>query len=158
MKTLATLIRHGITYLVGLLVAWFALHLAAPEDLKSATDAANALVEPLVIVAGFVAVILSRLLLTWAGNLFRRGAGETTGSGTPLLVALGVGTAAVGFLPSCSLPGASASEYPVSGFVAYTDPNTGAQVGMTVGTPAKAKKAKPVKVRKPAVVDAQSGK
>jgi hypothetical protein len=149
MKTLATLTRHGITYLVGLLVAWFTLHLTAPDELKTATDAANALVEPLVIVAGFVAVVLSRLAMPFVNNLFRRGAGEKGDSGGGLnLLGLGgmmmIGTAAVGTLPSCT-PGQS-TEYPVTGFVSYTDPQTGAQVGMNIGQPKKAKKAKAPKV------------
>ena len=52
-----------------------------------------------------------------------------------------ISTAAVGSLPSCS-PGSSPSEYPVSAFASYTDPQTGAQVGFNVGQPPKAKKVK----------------
>ena len=107
MKTFATLIRHAITYLVGLLVAWFAIHLTAPDDLKTATDAANALIEPLCVVAGFVAVILTRLAMPLFSKLFRRGAGETdaaSGGGLSPCV-MGFVLAAglvVGALPSCS--------------------------------------------------------
>ena len=160
MKTLATLIRHAITYLVGILVAWFTLHLTAPDELKSATDAANALVEPLVIVTGFVAVVLSRLAMPVLTNLFRRGAGEDSsggsGGGLNLLMLGGmlmISTAAVVTLPSCNLPAPSGAEYPVSGFVTYTDPQTGAQVGRQVGQPPKA--TKPKKAKAPKVIAAK---
>lgn len=151
METLATLTRHVITYLVGLLAAWLALHLTG-ADLESATKAANALVEPLVILAGFVAVILARLAMPVFNKIFRRGAGEGSGGSAGglglLVVGLGLSMAVVGTLPSCALPGAASfkSEYPVSGFVSYTDPQTGAQVGMTVGQPSPLKKPKKAKV------------
>jgi hypothetical protein len=152
MQTLATLTRHGITYLVGILTAWLAVYLTAPEELKTATEAANALVEPLVILIGFVAVILSRLAMPALNKIFRRGAGEDSANGTGLapLVAIGtvIGmTAAVGgLLPSCSTGPVSGAEYPVTGFVSYTDPQTGAQVGVNIGQAKKAKKAKAPKV------------
>lgn len=118
MKTLATLTRHSVTYLVGLLVAWFAVHLTAPDDLKTATDAANALVEPLCVVIGFVAVILTRLAMPIFNKLFRRGAGETTsdsaGGLSPCVMglALAAGLLVVGALPSCS-PG-TAQAWPIT--------------------------------------------
>jgi hypothetical protein len=108
MKTFATLIRHAVTYLVGLLVAWFAIHLTAPDDLKAATDAANALVEPLCVVAGFVAVILTRLAMPFFSRLFRLGSGETEDKGSAgglspcVLLWIGMTVAFMGSLPSCS--------------------------------------------------------
>ena len=110
MKTLATLSRHLITYVTGLLVAWVAIYLTG-EDLKTATDAANSLVEPLVILAGFVAVVLSRLAMPIFDKLFRQGAGEDAmtktprgGSmgGLPLWVLIGTLAGLVGCLPACS--------------------------------------------------------
>lgn len=146
MKTLAALIRHAVTYLVGLLVAWFTLHLTTPEDLKVVVDAATSLVEPLVILAGFAAVILARLAMPVLNKIFRRGAGEGSGGasgGMVLLVLwLGLSMTVVGTLPSC-VPGA---EYPVTGSLAYTDPATGAQVGLAVGSPQAAKKPKRAKI------------
>lgn len=105
MKTLATLFRHGVTYLVGLLIAWFTLHLSG-ADLKSASDAANALIEPLVIVLGFVGVILTRLAMPYLSKIFRRGAGETDGDSggglLPCFIVLSMAAAFMGSLPSCS--------------------------------------------------------
>lgn len=145
MKTLATLTRHTLTYLVGLLAAWLALHLTG-ADLESATKAANALVEPLVILAGFVAVILARLAMPVLNKIFRRGAGEGSGGASggmvPLALWLGLSMAVVGTLPSCT-PGL---EYPVTGTLAYTDRQTGAQVGLAVGSPTAAKKPKRAKI------------
>lgn len=141
MKTLATLTRHGITYLVGLLTAWLTLHLTAPEDLKAAVAAVEALVEPLVVISGFVAVVLARLAMPVVNKIFRRSAGEETGGasgGMSLLWLVGmtmICTAAVGTLPSCA-PG-TAGFSPVTGYVTYTDPQTGAQVGMKVGEPGR---------------------
>lgn len=138
MQTLATLARHITTWLIGLLVGWFTIQLTSPEELKTATDAANALVEPLVILVSTVAVILSRLAMPWVTKIFRKSAGEDSGGsagGLNLLMLGGlmmIGTAAVGLLPSCS-------SYPVSGFVKYTDPQTGAQAGLNVGQPVATK-------------------
>jgi hypothetical protein len=106
MKTLATLSRHGVTYLVGLLTAWLAVHLAA-DDLKVATDAANALVEPLVILVGFVGVILARLAMPFFNKIFRRDTGNAmdAGSGSgmvPMLGLLCMAAGLLGALPSCS--------------------------------------------------------
>ena len=106
MKTFATLARHEVTYLVGLLVAWFTLHLTAPEDLKTATDSAHALVEPLVVVAGFVAVILTRLAMPALNKIFRRGSGENDGDSagglSPCWIIVVMAAALMGALPSCS--------------------------------------------------------
>lgn len=146
MNTLATLARHIITYIVGLLVAWFTLHLTTPEDLKVVVDAATSLVEPLVILAGFAAVIVARLAMPVLNKIFRPDAEEKSGGvsgGTTLLVLwLGLSMAVVGTLPSC-VPG---QEYPLSGTLAYTDPQTGAQVGLAVGKPTAAKKPKRAKI------------
>lgn len=128
MQMLASLIRHVVTYLVGILVTWFTLHLVAPDELKAATDAAYALVGPLVIVLSFVAVILSRLAIPFLSNLFRRGAGENVNDGlklVPWLAWLGLSAAAVGTLPSCS------PEYPLHGSVNYIDGATGAKGGLS---------------------------
>lgn len=113
MKTLATLVRHAVTFLIGLLVAWFTVHLTAPEELKTATDAANALVEPLVVVAGFVGVILSRLAMPFLSKYFRLGAGEHSDKGSagglmPCVLGLSMAAALLGLsLPSCAPNGLS---------------------------------------------------
>ena len=127
MQTLATLTRHGITYLVGILTAWLAVYLTAPEELKSATEAANALIEPLVVLAGFAGVILSRLAMPALNKIFRRSAGEGSGGasgGTSLLVmvvSMSMAVVAGTLLPSCATA-------PLTGSVSYTDPQTGAEV------------------------------
>ena len=129
MNTLATLARHIITYLVGMLIAWLTIYLTG-ADLESATKAANALIEPLVIVAGFVAVIVARLAMPVLNKIFRPEAEEKSGGvsgGMALLVLwLGLSMAVVGTLPSC-VPG---QEYPLSGTVSYRDPRTGAKGGL----------------------------
>lgn len=133
MQTLATLARHIITYTIGMLVAWLAVYLTGP-DLKAATDAANALVEPLVILAGFGAVIVSRLAMPWLNKIFSRAAGEegSGGSGGGLnLLGLGgilmISTAAVGTLPSCAPSG---DEYPLTASISFRD-ESGAKAGLT---------------------------
>lgn len=133
MQTLATLTRHGVTYLVGIITAWLTLHLTAPEEIQAATDAANALVEPLVILAGFVGVIVARLAMPMLNKIFRRSAGEGSGGtsgGTSLLVlvvATSMAVAAGTLLPSCTGP--------LTGSVGYTDPQTGARLGVTFTPP-----------------------
>lgn len=130
MQTLSTLIRHLVTYVVGMLIAWLTIYLTGP-DLETATAAANALVEPLVILAGFAAVILSRLAMPVLNQLFRRGAGEAdNGGGTLPLALVGwmvVGAMAAGTLPSCS---PSAGEYPLTATLSFRDPS-GAKAGIT---------------------------
>ena len=127
MQTLATLTRHGVTYLVGILTAWLTLHLTAPEEIRAATDAAAALVEPLVVLAGFTAVIVARLAMPMLNKIFRRSAGEESGGtsgGTSLLVmvvSMSMAVAAGTLLPSCATA-------PLTGSVSYTDPATGAEV------------------------------
>ncbi len=156
MKTLATLTRHIITYLTGMLVAWLTIYLTG-ADLESATQAANALVEPLVILAGFVAVIVSRLAMPFLNNIFRRGAGEGTdsdagasGGKLPLALFL-MATAAglMGALPSCAT---SDGEYPVTASLTWRDPNTGAKAGLTYTPKARLKGAVTVPV-----YDAETG-
>jgi len=144
MKTLATLIRHAVTYLVGILLAWFTVHLTAPQELKSATEAANALVEPLVIVVGFVGVILARLAMPLLNNIFRRGAGEVndsdagaSGGKFPLALLLCAAAGLMGVLPSCATRGDG--EYPVTASLSWRDPNTGAKAGLVYTPKAKLK-------------------
>lgn len=108
MQTLATLTRHGITYLVGLLVAWLTVHLTLPEA-AAASAAAHAIIEPLVLLAGFVGVVLSRLAMPVLMKIFRNGAGEKSGRSPGVeavllpmgIIALGM-AAVLGALPSCS--------------------------------------------------------
>ena len=110
MKTLATLTRHALTYLAGLLAAWLTLHLTG-TDLEAAKQAAQALIEPLVVLAGFVAVILVRLAMPLFKNIFPDGMDKETGSAggasggkLPLGLLLLCGTLAgiMGCLPACS--------------------------------------------------------
>jgi hypothetical protein len=105
MNTLATLTRHGLTYLAGLVAAWFAIYLTG-DDLKTATDALHALIEPLAVSVGFAAVVVTRLALPWLQKIFRLGAGDNDGSaGGPALFLLWLTcmTAALGWgLSSCS--------------------------------------------------------
>jgi hypothetical protein len=106
MKTIATLTRHVVTYLIGLLTAWLALHLAG-DDLKAATDAAKALIDPLVILGGALSVIVARLAMPFLNKLFRRDTGnamdDSSGSGmVSLLGLLCMAAGLLGALPSCS--------------------------------------------------------
>jgi hypothetical protein len=106
MKTLATLIRHVVTYAVGLLVSFLTVHLSGVE-LQTGVDAANALVEPLVVLVGLLGVIASRLAMPFLHKLFRAGSGDTddgpAGGLSPVVIGM-VGTAVAigGSLPSCS--------------------------------------------------------
>ena len=107
MNTISTLIRHALTFLAGLGGLLLASRLISPGDVPAANDAGRALIEPLTLLGGLLAAGASRLVLAWAGNLFRIGAGEPSGgaSGGMLLLVVGglvIGTAAVGLLPSCS--------------------------------------------------------
>lgn len=106
MNALASLARHAVTYLVGVFVAWITVYLTLPGEAQAAADAAGALIEPLVVLVGLAAAVLSRLAMPALNKIFRLSAGEGSGgaSGGTLLLAvgLGLGTAAVGMLPSCS--------------------------------------------------------
>lgn len=135
---IATAIRHAFTALAGL-GAFLAAHgWLDPAD-APAVDAAGVALGDAV---GVVAAALVARIVWWVGSQIVSGGG---GSSVPLFL-LGCGAAAVGTLPSCSLPAPSGAEYPVSAFASYTDPQTGAQVGFNVGQPPKAKKAKAPKV------------
>lgn len=105
-ETLQSLARHLVTSLVGLIIAFFTIHLTAPHELEAAKDAANAIVEPLVVLLSLGGAILARLAMPLLQKLFRRGAGEKDGSSgemLPLMIGwLIVGTLAVGTLPACS--------------------------------------------------------
>lgn len=166
-----SILRHWFTLAATAITAWiFATLVLSADDQAALAKAIGDLVGPMVIIGTLVVTALWRMALAWLGKTFRTGSGETegnTGGGSggnlsAVVCWLGIGTAAVGFLPSCSLPMPSGAEYPVRGYASYTDPETGATVGLSVGSPqaasAKAKKAKAVKVRKPAEVDSQSGK
>jgi hypothetical protein len=111
MQTLSTLLRHGITYLVGLLVAGLTVYLTSPGEAAAAVAAAHALIEPLVVLAGLAAVVLSRLALPVVAKVFRAGAGEKSGGGSGGILpsafgwiglAIGTAVASLGALPSCS--------------------------------------------------------
>ena len=137
---IATALRHAFTALAGL-GAFLAAHgWLDPADAPAVDAAGVALGDGL----GVVAAALVARFVWWVGSQIVSGGG---GSSVPLFIVLtGCGAAAVGTLPSCSLPAPSGSEYPVSGFVSYTDPQTGAQVGFNVGQPPKPKKAKAPKI------------
>lgn len=123
-ETLRTLCRHLATYVVGLLVAFFTVHLTAPAELKSATEAANALLEPLVILIGAAGVILTRLAMPVIDKIFRRGGGDDgSGSGgIPLLVAwCVVGALVVVTLPACSSMTDAARALPIKATLLLPD-------------------------------------
>jgi len=110
MQTLSSLIRHGVTYVIGMLSAWMAVNLTGP-DIAEATAAAEAMIEPLVVVSGFVAVILARLAMPVFNKIFRMGSGENDddrdkdnggGSGRTLLLVIACTAVGLGSLPSCS--------------------------------------------------------
>ena len=109
MKTLATLTRHALTYLAGLLAAWLTLHLTG-TDLESAKQAAQALIEPLVVLAGFVAVVVVRLAMPAFKNIFPDGMDKESGGSSgasggklPLgLLLCGTLAGIMGCLPACS--------------------------------------------------------
>lgn len=110
MKTLASIIRHTLTYLAGIFVAWITVYLTLPGEAQAAADAVNALIEPLAVLLGLAAVVVARLAMPALNKIFRLSAGEGsgTGSGGISLLAiggLGLSTAAVGMLPSCSALG-----------------------------------------------------
>lgn len=138
---IATALRHAFTSLASL-----GAFLAARGWLDSAdVPAVNAAGVSLGDALGVVAAALVARFMWWVGSMIVSGGGV---SSVALLLA-GCGAAAVVTLPSCSLPVPREGEYPVSGFVSYTDPETGAQVGLNVGkptSPPKAKKAKAPKV------------
>lgn len=120
---IATALRHAFTALAGL-GAFLAAHgWLDPADAPAVDAAGVALGDALGVV---VAAIVARFMW-WVGSQIVTGGG---GSSVPLLVLLGCcGTVAVGTLPSCS------QAPPVSGFLKYTDPETGAEMGVRVGSP-----------------------
>ncbi len=135
---IATSIRHAFTSLASL-----GAFLAAHGWLDSAdVPAVNSAGINLGDALGVVAAALVARFVWWVGSQITSGGGVRSVS----LLLAGCGAAAVGTLPSCSLPGPDGREYPVSGFVSYTDPQTGAQAGLNLGQPPKAKKAKAPKV------------
>lgn len=125
---IATSIRHAFTALASL-----GAFLAARGWLDSAdVPAVNAAGVSLGDALGVVAAALLARFVWWVGSMIASGGGVRSVS----LLITGCGAAAVGTLPSCSA--GQSSEYPVSGFVSYTDPQTGAQVGFNVGHPVNA--------------------
>lgn len=137
---IATSIRHAFTALASL-----GAFLASHGWLDSAdVPAVNAAGASLGDAVGVVVAALVARFVWWVGSQIVSGGGVSSVA----LLLCGCGAAAVGTLPSCSLP--AAGEYPVSAFATYTDPQTGAQVGMQVGqsphAAPKAKKAKPLTV------------
>ena len=93
---------------------------------------------PVEIIAVFASVnLLVRFVTSGAVSIFPPEEKSSGGSGgmLPLALWLGLSMTVVGTLPSC-VPG---TEYPVTGSLAYTDPATGAQVGLAVGKPTAAK-------------------
>lgn len=100
---------------------------------------------PVEVIAVFAAAnVLVRFVTSGKVSIFppEDKSGGASGGMMPLVVGLGLSMAAVGTLPSCA-PGL---EYPVTGTLAYTDPQTGAQVGLAVGSPQPVKKAKRTKI------------
>jgi hypothetical protein len=155
-----SLLRHWFTFAAAAISTWLVATLTlSADDAAALADALGKLVEPLIIIVTLVAVAAWRIFLTKAGTLFRKGAGEDSGGsggGLNLLWLVGmtvISTAAVVTLPSCNLPAPSGAEYPVRGFVTYTDPQTGAQVGFQVGEPPKA--TKPKKAKAPKIIPAK---
>jgi len=136
---IATAIRHAFTSLASL-----GAFLAARGWLDSAdVPAVNAAGVSLGDALGVVAAALVARAVWWVGSQIVTGGG---GGSVPLFVVLtGCGAAAVGTLPSCSLPAPGGAEYPVSGFASYTDPATGAQMGFQLGQPPNAPKIIPAK-------------
>jgi hypothetical protein len=109
-NSLSSIVRHAVTYAVGIFVAFFVSFLTAPSEIEAAQTAGAAMVEPLTVFGGLAAALLTRLALPWVTKIFRRSAGEerdddngSSGGMTPLMVGL-LGMAAVlgTALPSCS--------------------------------------------------------
>ena len=132
----ASLIRHLVTGLATIGTFLAGLHWIAPDAVEALNKAGGDLVEPLVIFLSLLAAALMRALIAWVANFFQSGSGKSATPPAGGLMALAcwlvVSTAAVGLLPSC-VPTSGGEGYPVSGFVSYTDPATGAEVGMQVG-------------------------
>lgn len=128
-SSIASIIRHWITAGVGVLSLWIIAFLVlSVDEAKQLTAAFEILIEPLVVILGLIAVALSRLVIAWLGNIFRRGAGEIGDRTSGIAPLLWIGTAAalLGGLPSCSF-----GEYPLTGTISYRDPNSGAKGGLT---------------------------
>ena len=100
---------------------------------------------PVDCIAVFAAInVLVRFVTKGAVSIFppEEKSGGVSGGMALLVLWLGLGMAVVGTLPSC-VPG---QEYPVTGSLAYTDPATGAQVGLAVGRPQATQKPKRAKI------------
>jgi hypothetical protein len=106
----STQVRHLLTFLAGIGTMLLTWNLIAPEQVAAVNKAGGDMIEPLVIILGAVAAGLFRLLISWAGTIFRRGAGEEnddSGKGRPggaaqLLLLMGTAAVLMGCLPSCS--------------------------------------------------------
>jgi hypothetical protein len=125
---LTSQLRHFLTYLAGLGTAFAVWHLIAPEQAAEVNKAGSALIEPLMVIIGAVAVFLARAAMAWLGSLFsgKKDNGDNGGSGggssggmVPLLLLAGAMAGLVGVLPSCSSSGWD---------VRYTDPMTDARI------------------------------
>jgi hypothetical protein len=110
-----SILRHWFTLAATAATAWVIAVLALDPDQQAELGKAfGDLVGPLVIIGTLIITAAWRIALTWAGNTFRRGAGETEennggpSGGMGLLCLMTCTAAAFGALPSCSL-----GEYPV---------------------------------------------
>lgn len=142
MNATASLIRHILTYLAGLGGFLFAHGIIPAESVDAANQAGSALVDPLAVLGGLLAAAALRLAIFLLGKIFPAWAAKLgSESGGMTLLMVGLATAALmGALPSCS---ATPGEYPVTGTVSFKDAASGAQVGLSIGSPpAKARRVK----------------
>jgi hypothetical protein len=110
---IASILRHWFTLAATLVTAWIVGLLALDADQQAElAKAFGDLVGPLVIIGTLIITAAWRIALTWAGNTFRRGAGEENGEkksgpsgGAGLLLLMTCTAAVLGGLPSCSLSG-----------------------------------------------------
>lgn len=127
---LTSQLRHFLTYLAGLGTAFAAWNLIAPEQVAAVNQAGSALIEPLMVIIGAVAVFLARAAMAKLGSLFSskdKSGDETSGASggaMPLLLWACMAAGIMGCLPSCSASGWD---------VSYRDPMTDATIQLTSG-------------------------
>lgn len=143
MKHASTYFRHLLTFLAGfggILLTW---NVVAPESVEAINKAGANLVEPLSVFIGAIFAGMARAAILWFGKKFSNGGvsekgGASGGSGGILPLALFC-LAAACLLPSCT-------GYPLTGSIAYRDPQSGAKGGLvfTPGAPPRASVRVPV--------------
>lgn len=100
MNTIASQIRHFLTFLCGIGGMLLSAHLITPDQVDSANQAGASLVEPLSVLCGMLVAGITRLAIGYASSLFAKG--KNGGGAVAPLIALSTAAALMGGLPSCS--------------------------------------------------------